>query len=71
MRRNYGCYTDLDASSRSVSRRTQPRRSESSIAVMTFNSLQRKVGLAAADKQFRKELLHLFPPPCGSAVVSA
>ena len=36
-----------------------------------YNSLQRKEGFAEADKQFRKHLLGLFPPPCGTATAAA
>ena len=36
-----------------------------------YNSLQRKVGFAEADKQFREHLLKAFPPPCGAAAAAA
>ena len=41
------------------------------IDFINYNSLQRKAGLAEADKQLRKEMLRLLPPPCGSEAASA
>lgn len=38
---------------------------------LNYSRLQRKVGFAEADKQFRRELLQLLPPPCGSVVATA
>jgi len=32
-----------------------------------YNSLQRQLGIAEADKQLRVELRRVLPPPCGAA----
>jgi hypothetical protein len=40
-------------------------------AFVDYNTLQRKEGFAEADKQFRNQLLGLFPPPCGSKTAAA
>ena len=40
-------------------------------AFFDYNSLQRQVGFAEADKQFREHLLGVFPPPCGKAAAAA